>query len=131
MANGTGISPFIGMIRSAQPQAPIHLYWGGRTTQSIAIYQKWIDDALEAGTLANCQVAYSREPDYPSYVQQLLLQDQQILAEQLAQGAMLMICGSVVMQNGVLEILDQITQQYHGTHLNTYQQKGQILMDCY
>lgn len=131
VGNGTGIAPFIGMIQSAEYRVPIHLYWGGRNRQSISIYQEWIDRALEAGTLTSCQIAYSKVPDYPSYVQELLWQDQATLAGQLAQGATLMICGSVLMQNGVLEALDQITQRYNDTHLNTYQQKGQILMDCY
>jgi len=49
----------------------------------------------------------------------------------LQKGAYIYLCGSITMQNGVLALLEECSQQYLQKPLSFYQNKGQILMDCY
>lgn len=42
-----------------------------------------------------------------------------------------MICGSVAMLNGVLEVLSKITMSKLNKPLSVYQNKNQIKTDCY
>jgi sulfite reductase (NADPH) flavoprotein alpha-component len=42
-----------------------------------------------------------------------------------------MICGSIAMQNKVLETLNEISITKLNKPLSYFQNKGQILMDCY
>ncbi len=131
IANGTGIAPFLGMIQEVKSSAQINLYWGGRSTQSLELYKDWIDQAVTNGTLNDYQVAFSKENTSFKYVQDLIQKDGAFVAEQLENGGTIMICGSILMQNGVLAALEEICLQQQGMRLNKYQQKRQILMDCY
>lgn len=131
IGNGTGMAPYLGMIQAGKSKADISLYWGGRTRQSYQLYQKWIDQALENGKLEEAKIALSKEESPYHYVQDIVRQDAGALVDQLAQGGVIMICGSVAMQNGVLEVLQKASLEHQGIHLSYYQQKGQILMDCY
>ena len=131
IANGTGIAPYLGMIQRNKGDSPIHLYWGGRTTTSWELYRDWIGRAISNGSLSSFQTAFSREDTAFKYVQDLIRKDGSIIARQLENGASLMICGSILMQNGVLAVLEDISLSHLGIHLNQFQQNGQILMDCY
>ncbi|NRB51860.1 MAG: PepSY domain-containing protein [Saprospiraceae bacterium] len=131
IGNGTGMAPFLGMIQAGKSKATIRLYWGGRTQRSYQLYQKWIDLALEQDVLQCAKIALSKEDSPYHYVQDIIRQDAKSLVDQLAQGGVIMICGSVAMQNGVLEVLQEASLEHQGIHLSLYQQKQQILMDCY
>jgi sulfite reductase alpha subunit-like flavoprotein len=39
----------------------VHLFWGGRTQKSLALYDTYIAAALKNKTLTSFQVAYSQE----------------------------------------------------------------------
>ncbi|MEM8525798.1 MAG: PepSY domain-containing protein [Bacteroidota bacterium] len=130
IGNGTGIAPYLGMIREPS-KAKIQLYWGGRTPTSFELYKNRIEKAVQTGHLAFYQIAYSRTNGQYRYVQDLLRRDGEIVASQLQSGAYFYLCGSIAMQNGVLELLEELCQQYLQSPLSFYQNRGQLLMDCY
>ncbi|MEL7118487.1 MAG: NADPH cytochrome P450 oxidoreductase family protein, partial [Bacteroidota bacterium] len=130
IGNGTGMGPFVGMIEHNKSQS-IELYWGGRSSKSFALYRPFIDEALERGRLSKCEIAYSREGEERTYVQTLIRKDGEVLAKKLEQGSHLMICGSIDMQNDVLEVLDTVTKQYLSRPIDYYIEKEQVKMDCY
>lgn len=131
IGNGTGIAPYLGMIQKEYPKTHISLYWGGRTSKSYQLYKSLIDQARATGTLNQCIIAYSREASNFDYVQDIVQNERKNLVRKLNEGATIMICGAIAMQNDVLTILEQTTFEVYQQKLNVYQQKGQILMDCY
>ncbi|MEM6700024.1 MAG: NADPH cytochrome P450 oxidoreductase family protein, partial [Bacteroidota bacterium] len=130
IGNGTGIAPYLGMIQNPS-RAKLQLYWGGRTRQSFELYKDRIEEAIQSGQLASYQIAYSRENNESKYVQDLLKEEGESLVYQLQNGAYIYLCGSITMQNGVLALLEELCQQHLQKPLSFYQNKGQILMDCY
>lgn len=131
VSSGTGIAPFIGMLHRNTRKAETHLYWGGRTEQSLQLYKAELSSNLENGKLHRFQSAYSREGDQKTYVQDLIQRDAELVAKVLHEGGVLMICGSIAMQNGVIQVLYKICTDLNNKPFSHYQNKGQILMDCY
>ncbi|WP_179352288.1 PepSY domain-containing protein [Winogradskyella vidalii] len=131
IANGTGIAPFLGMINDNQNQTKTHLFWGGRTQASLDIYKNSIDTAFSKDTLSSFHVAYSQEQEEKFYVQDLLLKHQDLLSQVLNTNGVVMICGSIAMQNRVLEVLNSVTTAKLNKPLSTFESNAQIRMDCY
>ena len=131
IATGTGIGPFLGMIRSNSRKNEIHLYWGGRTEDSLKLYKPFIENALEGGGLTTFIPAYSRTQTEKKYVQHLIKQDGEQIAKVLRKKGCVMICGSIAMQKEVLNELQSICNRYLKKDLSFYQNRKQIKMDCY
>ena len=130
ISNGTGIAPFLGMINRNGRAHEIHLYWGGRTGNSFDIYKETIEGALTNNQLAAFKPAYSRCCD-KIYVQSLIEKDAPFIAQALKDHGTIMICGSITMQKGVTQALDQICQMHNNQSLSFYQNRKQIKLDCY
>jgi sulfite reductase (NADPH) flavoprotein alpha-component len=130
VSNGTGIAPFLGMIDQNSRKISSYLYCGFRGEQSFSVYRDILDEGLQKGKLEKLQVAYSREGN-KKYVKDILAQDEDFVARSLSGGAVVMICGSLAMQQNVLELLEAICLKQNKQELSYYQAKGQILMDCY
>ena len=131
VSSGTGIAPFIGMIDSHSVKAETTLYWGGKTIESFQLYENWVRTNLDKGNLSAFHPAYSREPAGKNYVQDLLQRDAVIVAETLRRKGVVMICGSIAMQKGVSQVLDDICRKINNKPLSYYQKKGRVRMDCY
>ena len=132
IANGTGMAPFLGMIEDGGVSRRIDLFWGGRNHRSYSLYQSRIEKALAAGKLHSCRVALSQQADHPhKYVQDLVKKEGYEIVEKLKEGGTIMICGSIAMQNGVLEVLEERCKEFLGIKLDHFQRRKQILMDCY
>ncbi|MRH99024.1 FAD-binding oxidoreductase [Kriegella sp. EG-1] len=131
IATGTGIGPFLGMIKNNVVKKGIHLYWGGRTKKSFELYKPIIYSALENGKLSSFKPAYSRIEKEKSYVQQLIKKDDEFIAQILRKKGCIMICGSIAMQKDVLQELQKICTHYLQKDLSFYQNRNQIKMDCY
>jgi len=131
IATGTGIGPFLGMIVSNTKKIPIHLFWGGRNEISYNLYKTIIEKQLDKKQLNSFYPAYSRSKLPKTYVQDLILAKKDFISNSLNNKAVIMICGSVSMQKGVLEVLDQICQEKVNKPFSYYENKGQLLMDCY
>ena len=129
VANGTGIAPYLGMLVENRDVAT-RLTWGGRTETSFDYYKEYIDEALSKNRLNNYQVALSRTID-KSYVQDILFQHKEEVAQTLTNGGTIMLCGSLAMQNGVLNTLEEITKTQLKQPLSDFENNGQLLMDCY
>jgi sulfite reductase (NADPH) flavoprotein alpha-component len=130
ISNGTGIAPFLGMMEENVRKIDCHLYCGFRDAQSFELYQDIVDRNLAAQHLNKVNVAYSREGER-QYVKDLLQRDEAFMANILAKGGIVMICGSLAMQNNVIELLESVCQTLNNKSISYYQSHGQVLMDCY
>lgn len=130
ISNGTGIAPFLGMVGQNKHRKPCYLYCGFRNDQSFSVYRNFLDDNLERRHLEGLQVAYSREGD-KKYVKDILARDEVFVARSLSYGGVIMICGSLAMQQDLIELLDGVCQRFNNKVVSFYQAKCQILMDCY
>lgn len=131
IGNGTGIAPFLGIINENTKTKPIDLYWGGRTKASYSLYKKYIDNALMTKKLTDIHLALSQENSTKTYVQHLLEKDRESIAKKLQNGAVFMICGSMAMQNAVLDVLGSISETILSKPLSEFEHNEQLKMDCY
>lgn len=130
IANGTGIAPFLGMIQKNKKQK-IHLFWGGKTKESLKIYNEFISKALENKSLATFKSVFSQEQEEKIYVQYILKNYSKLVVDVLKNGNVIMICGSIAMQKGVENELEKIVNTNLNTSLNEFINRGQIKTDCY
>lgn len=130
IGNGTGMGPFLGMIAENKRNQEMHLYWGGRTQQSYALYESYLNGFIPDGRL-QVHLAFSRESEQKTYVGDLIRRDGEQVVQLLKKGAVIYICGSLSMQQSVLDELEQACRKVAGKSLNAFQKKGQVKMDCY
>ena len=131
IANGTGIAPFLGMINGKKSKTRIHLFWGGRTKESLCLYQKNINSALKNKELTSFFAAYSQEKNDAYYVQDLLKNETKLITDTLKNGNIIMICGSNAMLKGATEVLEEISKKQLESSLKKYKENNQIKIDCY
>lgn len=129
ISNGTGIAPFLGML-SENKITDCFLYCGFRGEASFALYNEAIEDYLAKGKLKELHLAYSRE-GAKHYVKDVLARDSAFIAETLQSGGVIMICGSLAMQQNVTALLEDICKTHNGMELSHYQSHNQIVTDCY
>lgn len=128
VSNGTGIAPFLGMIDQFSKGRNIHLYCGFRNKISFELYENALN--TEADKLTKLNVALSREGE-KQYVKDLLARDAELIYNALKNDGVIMLCGSLSMQNDVIEWLENLCQKNEGKSISFYQSHGQVLMDCY
>ncbi|TYB75946.1 FAD-binding oxidoreductase [Bizionia saleffrena] len=130
IANGTGIAPFVGMLHENTSKIDTHLYYGLREQESLIVYKYDLDVVLKNKQLHQIHLAFSRVGN-TKYVQNLLQNDAVFVAETLQNNGVIMLCGSLAMQKGVLETLNAICETQNQKPLRYYQEKKQLKMDCY
>ena len=130
VSNGTGIAPFLGMIEQNRKNTDCYLYCGFRGKDSYELYRKSIQTNLDNKKLQQLNLAYSREGER-QYVKDLLSRDALFIVKTLKNGGVIMICGSLAMQQNVYELLENICLKYNGKSLSFYQSRNQLLADCY
>ena len=130
ISNGTGIAPFLGMIDQNLQKMSCYLYCGFRAQSTFELYREAIEKNKEQQKLHRLQIAYSREGNR-QYVKDLLAQDGDFIADTLAGKGVVMLCGSLAMQQQVVAFLDQLCREKTGKSISFYQSHGQLLMDCY
>ena len=130
ISNGTGIAPFLGMINENKSQIPLFLFWGGRTRESLGLYEKYINGAISKKYLSHFQEALSQE-DKKEYVQDVLIKNKNQVCETIKNYGVIMICGSLSMQHDVLDVLEQISTKNLNQPLSDFENNGQLLLDCY
>ncbi|MEM9679287.1 MAG: PepSY domain-containing protein [Bacteroidota bacterium] len=131
IANGTGIAPFLGMISEKRPDLKRHLFWGGRTQESLQLYAEFIDAAFKKDALTSFHIAYSQDKNKEAYIQEIVKEKQELICDVLQREGIIMICGSIAMQNGTLEVLNTMTTEQLGEPLSVFENNEQIKMDCY
>ena len=131
IGNGTGIAPFLGMISQSTKKSNHHLYIGFRKETAIIKQHKvFLDQQIQNHKLKSYQIAFSREQNH-CYVMDLIRDDAEQLAKLLKDNGVVMICGSLLMQQDVEKVLNEICLEINGNELSFYKEKGQILTDCY
>jgi sulfite reductase (NADPH) flavoprotein alpha-component len=105
---GTGVAPLAGFIRRNDRRSPMHLYFGGRDPARDFYFGPDIQRWLGEGRLATLQTVFSRVPDGGGYVQDALRRDAERVRGLVAQGAIVRVCGSRAMAQGVAETLDMV-----------------------
>jgi len=105
---GTGVAPLAGFIRDNTQRVPMHLYFGARDPKVDFYFGKELRHWLEDHRLASLKTAFSRVPEGGGHVQDALRRDAARLRELIDQGAILRVCGSRPMAQGVAEALDGI-----------------------
>ena len=76
-------------------------------------------------------IVYSQESTNKKYVQDLISEQADFIANVLQNKGVLMICGAVAMQNEVLDILDTISRSKLNVPLSDFKNREQLKMDCY
>ncbi len=131
IANGTGIAPFLGMIMSNKQQVPIQLYAGFRKHNGLTEkYLKFSKDQQALGQLKSMKLAFSREENR-QYVMDLIRQDAAYFVKLFQQSGVIMICGSLRMQQDVELVLDEILKANECHSIAYFKNKNQVLTDCY
>lgn len=131
ISNGTGIAPFLGMLHENEKRIPVDLYWGGRTNESFQLYEEAVSLARKLKMLDGLHLAFSKEGGNKCYIQDLLANNSEDIANKLAGGTVFMICGSLAMQNAVIDVLRTISTSILKKPLSNYENKEQVLSDCY
>ena len=131
IANGTGIAPFLGMIAQSTKNSDNLLYVGFRKeTDIIKQHKAFLDQQITNQKLKSYQIAFSREQNH-CYVMDLIRNDANHIAHLLKDGGLVMICGSLLMQQDVEKVLDNICREINDNNLTYYKENGQLLTDCY
>lgn len=107
---GTGVAPLAGFIRRNARQRPMHLYFGARDPARDFYFAPEIQHWLAEGRLTTLQTTFSRIPDGGGYVQNALHRDAERIRTLITQGAIVRVCGSRAMAQGVAEALDAVLQ---------------------
>ncbi|AXT18331.1 FAD-binding oxidoreductase [Flavobacteriaceae bacterium AU392] len=131
IANGTGIAPFLGMLNENNKKVKTHLFWGGRNKTSLELYNDIIETAKKTRRLSTLNIAYSQEKEERVYVQDLIFEEAEFMANVLKNKGVVLICGSVAMQNQVIKVLERITKTQLNLPISEFQNREQIRMDCY
>ena len=105
---GTGVAPLAGFIRRNDRRTPMYLYFGGRDPAQDYYFGPEIQCWLGEGRLASVQAVFSRIPEGGGYVQDALRRDAECLRALVVQGALVRVCGSRAMAQGVAQALDTI-----------------------
>ena len=131
IGNGTGIAPFLGMISQSAKKSDNRLYIGFRKeTEIVKQHKVFLEQQQASHRLNSYQIAFSREQNH-CYVMDLIRKDAVELAELLKKEGVVMICGSLMMQQDVEKVLNEICLEINGNALSFYKEKGQLLTDCY
>jgi sulfite reductase (NADPH) flavoprotein alpha-component len=131
ISNGTGIAPFLGMIEQNKKKIEVHLYCGFRNeTETVLGYEKFASASIQKQQLQSFHLALSREAEH-YYVMDLIKRDAEFFIDLLAQGGVIMICGSLAMQKDVESALDALCLAKTTMSISDYKTKGQVLTDCY
>lgn len=130
IANGTGIAPFLGMLHENKRKLETHLFWGGRTRDSYELYKIKLEQLIVQGKLNSMNICYSQEGTR-EYVQDKIAENKILITRTLNSQGVIMICGSLAMQNAVMQVLEEICKDTLKTPLETYLNSEQIKADCY
>lgn len=131
IANGTGIAPFLGMVMDNRANVPVSMYAGFRYDNELtARYRQFAALQKEQKRLENLHIALSLGAE-PQYVMDLIVRDAAYFTDLLAAGGVIMICGSLKMQQDVEALLDALCQSKNCRSLDYFKERNQILTDCY
>jgi sulfite reductase (NADPH) flavoprotein alpha-component len=127
---GTGVAPLAGFIRRNDARTPMHLYFGGRDPARDFYFESDIRHWLDERRLTSLHTTFSRVPGGGGYVQDALRRDADHLRQWLGAGAIVRVCGSRPMAQGVAEALDEILAPLQ-LSVQTLKAKGRYAEDVF
>jgi len=128
ISNGTGIAPFLGMINENTKKIEMYLYCGFRRKSFLTQeYQYFASENIKQNKLKKFHFTYSKDEER-KYVTELIKENSKTIMSLLKNGAYIMICGSMKMQEDVIEFLENLHTENNESFQNY---KEQILTDCY
>jgi sulfite reductase (NADPH) flavoprotein alpha-component len=127
---GTGVAPLAGFIRRNDNLTPMHLYFGGRDPARDFYFGPELQRWLGEGRLVSLQTVFSRVPDGGGYVQDALRRDAERVRDLVTQGAIVRVCGSRAMAQGVAQALDMVLAPLH-LDLSTLKAKERYAEDVF
>ncbi len=131
IANGTGIAPFLGLIKENKSKIPVYLYAGFRNQNDTTnAYKIFLEEEIKQKKLTDFHFAFSRE-DQSEYVMNSIERNADLFAEILENNGIIMICGSLNMQKDVEQVLDKICLEKNNKPFEFYKENNQIKTDCY
>lgn len=123
IANGTGVVPFLGMIKERGTQYKDTLFWGLKSPENYQLYADKIDFLQKNNYLNRLEKIYS-QVENGGRIQQLLIENEEFVKSHLQKGGVLMICGALEMEKDVRKWISSLNIQY-------FDSKKQILADTY
>ncbi|WP_148716813.1 sulfite reductase subunit alpha [Chitinolyticbacter meiyuanensis] len=111
IGNGSGIAGLRAHLkaRAAQRGAPVWLLFGERNAAHDAVFADELAAWQHSGVLARLDLVYSRDGEAHEYVQHRLQQQGALVRDWIAQGAAILVCGSLAgMAGGVADSLKQL-----------------------
>jgi len=138
VGNGTGMAGLRAHLRArAEGQghldgavvAPSWLFFGERDPQADLHHREELQAWQDTGLLAGLDLAFSRHPSQPAYVQQRLMERAHDIREWVTRGAAIYVCGSLAgMATAVDETLREVLG---GDMLLALQREGRYRRDVY
>ncbi len=126
---GAGVAPLAGFIRHNRPSRPAYLFFGARDPGSDFLYRQQLEQALDDGRLSGLSMAFSRVVG-GRYVQQSLGEEADTVRRLIADGAQILVCGSLEMARGVEAALDAVLTPL-GLSVTSLKAQGRFLEDAY
>ncbi|MCH2224997.1 MAG: PepSY domain-containing protein [Crocinitomicaceae bacterium] len=132
ICNGTGIAPFLGMAVENINKVEFHLYWGGKSKEALNVFETQIIESTKRKRISSFKPVFSAEKETkPTYVQDKLKEDESFIKDCLKSETIFMICGSIVMKEDVLSLLNSISKSTFNVSISDYEKNGYIKTDCY
>ncbi|WP_282297347.1 sulfite reductase flavoprotein subunit alpha [Stenotrophomonas sp. PS02289] len=97
VGTGTGIAPLMGLVQElAAVGAPreVHLVFGEKHRARDFLYQRQLQEWVQAGTITRLHTAFSRDSADKYYVQHALAEPETGVQELIARGAHVYVCGN-------------------------------------
>ncbi|WP_312301824.1 PepSY domain-containing protein [Diaphorobacter nitroreducens] len=126
---GTGVAPLAGFIRDNTRHRPMHLYYGARHPERDFYFGTELQSWQADGRLAGLHTTFSRTPG-GGYVQEILRRDATQVLALIAQGALVRVCGSRAMAQGVAQVLDALLGP-QGQSLAQLKEQGRYAEDLF
>lgn len=143
VGNGTGMAGLRAHLRARDPSrtsvrpahgagrvvVPCWLFFGERDPQIDLHHRDELHAWQASGLLAGLDLAFSRDPAAPAYVQQRLMERASDIRDWVKQGAAIYVCGSL---NGMAASVDEALREVlGGDTLLTLQREGRYRRDVY
>ncbi|KQN07300.1 PepSY domain-containing protein [Sphingomonas sp. Leaf25] len=131
IGNGTGIAGLMAHLRARARigGAPAWLLYGERTRAHDRPYAAELDSLQAQGTLTRLDLAFSRDAECGRYVQHLVAEAADGIADWAARGAAIYVCGSL---SGMAGAVDAALRAILGDEvLETMAQEGRYRRDVY
>ena len=129
ISNGTGITPFIGMGYENKNKIDFHIYWGGKSKNVLKVFEPHIKKLKDKKLINEFKSVFSQENKNSKYVQDIILNNQDFISNSIYNGSKILICGSIVMRDEVLKIIDEILKNKLKKRVSDFE--TQIHTDCY